>query len=119
MNYKNQIIKLLEILTANNWKISKVETDGESKVFDYWNGDKSKQIIEECAEEVTACEEGVIRISTSDMFDSYRIGMQIILGNEPNELVCDYSYSSSTADSIFEESWNQYNEFAEKEWMTS
>ena len=87
-DWKPESISLLETLQKHGVTILSVD-NGESKTK--FDADDLDNFIDE----MTACDEAYLTVSTSD--GAKRV-LYLVYGNDPGELVCDYSVSPELDD---------------------
>lgn len=108
MDYTKPVMSLLSKLQKNNVEITHV-FDGEEWTKCVEGNNLSRR--KEAADAILSVDESLVRVKYQEEVAK----LFIVLGNDPSEILCDYSYKEgSILESILEEVSDQFYEQWEK-----
>lgn len=111
-DYSPIVASFLHQVTKREWKIARViDCCGQNILLKEKTAREAK---EKAKEEIMAGEESsVVFLKPNEKGENMRIVALIILGNEPDELVADWSYTSEKANEDFNIAWDAFQQLWE------
>lgn len=103
-DYKPVVRSFLHQAHRHGWKVASATHEENVTIkFDETHG--LRHVMDKTLDHVLATEQCVVRLVHKD---GYKIGALILLGNNPDELVADWSYPTDEADAEFSKMYDKF-----------